>query len=454
MNNMEYVKNVVDKFKEKYKKDKRTIIIIAICCSVLVLGIGLGIGFGLGFSKGSSSVKNDSQKYFDPFLNIVRSRDDLLSNGMENGRVSVHEENGKLFADISQGRTFNLAPPEYTFTTGNGITFAAGGSSPRPSIKKGASAIPEFFVDAFKDIEEIYLGTNYFYTVVYGNIGYVKLLNDGMIWGGYKYDTNSKEVVLHEALKDHGPLKFGEILENGSALIDLAIVNEYQKALIEYTNADERIKEATQPEDADYDALDAAKARLKNVDNSENKQAREDATLTWKIFNNNGQAAVWSKKIAGSISELPYNPATTGTDPITRNWDNFLTDVKNYPQVDNAGKFDTTNLKCGMHDSIKGFVLAKLYDDNGKQACLLPEQLQNENNKALINQKVKVSLGDLNYKLKSFQGGIVEYPLLRNFRARPNGKVILPGMMPIEVIPKTHTFVLPKDLKVELHKAS
>ena len=447
------MKNIVKKFKGSSKKEKRTIIITAVCSSVIILGIGLGIGFGLGFSKASSSVKNDSQKFFDPFLNSTRTKDDLLSNGMEDGRVSVHEEDGKLFADIIKGRTFNVAPPEYTFITGNGITFTAGGSSPRSSIKADDSAIPEFFANGFEDIKEIYLGTDYFYTIVYGKIGHVKILNDGMIWGGYKYDINSNEVILHEALKDSGPLKFGEILENGSALIDLAIVNEYQAALTEFTNADERIKGQTQAQEADYAARDAAKERLKNADNEQDKQTRDRVTLTWKIFNNNGQAALWSKKIASSISEIAYDPTTTDTDPITPNpnLNSFLADEDNHPQIDNAGKFDTTNLECGIDGTINGFVIPKLYDDHGKQACILPTE--NEN-KALVNQRVSVKLGDLNYKLNNFQGGIIEYPLLRNFRATPNGKINLPGLNSIAVTPQSHTFVLPENLKIELYKAS
>ena len=135
----------------------------------------------------------------------------------------------------------------------------------------------------------------------YANIGHVKIPNDGYIWGGFSNIMKIlNQIEKHEALTN-GPLKFGTVYPDGHALIDLAVVHEYQQALKSY-------EEATT--DADKNA---AAERMRNADSDEGKETRDNQELTWKILNYANTASVFSN-IQFPIASIPVNPFTTGNN--------------------------------------------------------------------------------------------------------------------------------------------
>ncbi len=424
-------------------KNKKVIIIAAaVGVSVIALGVGLGVGLS------SSSSDDEETMFMDPISNTVRSEHDLLTNGItaDGKTYSVVKENDKLFTIVKKNTILELSQPQFTFSLKYGYSedfiFTVGGKNFPSTIKEIPNTrVPLISQNAFDALGVVASGEDYFYTITWGGIGHVKITNDGYIWGGFYYNSESGKIEKHEALTN-GPLKFGTVYPSGRALIDLAVVNEYQLALNEYASATAEDAKATAAE------------RMRKSDSAEGKNNRDHAKLTWKIMNFLSKATIAWLLFPESILETPMRPATTGFEDVAAKYLSLFSNaVYEYYRDDQIpvddNKFDTTNLKCGNHD-VKGLKIP-LINDNQEPVCIEP--VTDENGLADINQDVEVDLGDLNYRLYNFQGGHIKNPLLNNINATPDGYVTLPGIPdPVRVIKKTMVVVLPSDAKIELAK--
>ena len=422
------------------KNKKVMIITAAVGVSVIALGVGLGVGLS------SSSPVDEEGIFMDPISNTIRSEFDLLTNGITIDGItySVVKENNKLFTVIKKNTVLELTKPEFTFSLrygyGEDFIFTVGGENFPSTIKAIPNTrVPGITQTAFNALGAIASGENYFYTITWGGIGHVKITNDGYIWGGFYYNTASEKIEKHEALTN-GPLKFGTVYPSGRALIDLAVVNEYQQALKEYDSA------------TTEDTKAVAAERMRKADSEEEKNNRDNATLTWKIMNFIGKSTIAWYLYPKSILETPMRPDTTGFEDVTTKYLTLFTNTAyEYYRDDqilvNNNKFDITNSKCGSND-IKGLRIP-LINDNQEPICIQP--VADENGLADINQEVDVKLGDLNYRLFNFQGGHIKHSLLSNISATPDGYVTLPGIPdPVRVTKQTKTVVLPSDAKIEL----
>ena len=401
---------------------KKIIIIAGVSAAVLVTALGVGLGVGLSSDSSRTPSALDDVSFGDPILKQIRKGKDLLINGINynDQRYSVVEEDGKLYTVIPKGTKLETKPTvffdEINDRWNYSITYVGGSGN---------------------DVH--FTGKNHFYTFTYANIGQVWIPNDGYIWGGYKYDGDAEKMVLQEALKDTGPLKFGTISESGLALIDLAVVYEYQLALAEYNEAD-----------SDGSRTSAAE-RIRNADSDVGKEARDNRELTWKIYNSVHKAKIAIKKNARNIADISFNPESNGISNVNVNIS--VTDSTGFGvslSVDNNGLFNVTNLKCGTDPNVHGFKLKYFVNDNGEDICIIPAV--NENGKARINQEVNVPLGSINLPLLHFSGSVIDHPLLSGISVSPNGFVNLPGMDPLRMPEASSSFILPNDVKIEIAK--
>ena len=434
-------------------KNKKVAIIAGVSAAVLVTALGVGLGVGLSSDSSRTPSVLDPVLFNDPIKNEVRNGKDLLINGLtfNNKRYSVVEENGKLFAVIKKNSRLELTQPKYNYGSrfNNYATEDAvdiGGENYPPTFREvpaDAEVIGYAPKIAFDYFDIISFGEDYFYTIIFAGIGHVKILNDGYIWGGFHYNADTSQIEKHEALTN-GPLKFGTIDAGGSALIDLAVVNEYQTALAEYK---------------DNTASAAAKAtaaeRIKKADSEEGKNNRDQAELTWKIMNLSNSAEVGWRYVSENVLKMPLNPDTVNSEDVVSKYPTLFTEEIAYlnagASVDENGKFDITNLHCGGGD-IQGFSTSLTTDDK-KQVCIEPTDVD-ENGLATINQEVNVPLGNLNFSLFNFQGGHIKNPLLGDISATTDGYVTLPDVTDrVRVQEKTNYVVVPSDIKIELDKA-
>ena len=431
---------------------KKIAIIAGVSAAVLVTALGVGLGVGLSSDSSRTPSALDDVLFNDPIKNEVRNGKDLLINGLtfNNKRFNVVEDNNKLFVVIPKNSHLELTQPEFNYDL-NDETFSMGGVNFAETIdlppasafvgEHGYETTLEFNgeVAAYKRI--LSYGENYFYTFVFGNIGHVKITNDGYVWGGFKYNEDTNQIEKHEALTN-GPLKFGTLSPEGYVLIDLAVVHQYQQASTDYN-------------DATGTAKAEAAERMRNADSMNSKENRDSAEITWKILNSGNQAYLFLKYITESVTGLPLILETTGTeDKVFLNPPLLHHTIHddNTPALNENGKFNAADLDCG-DNNIHGFWLPTLYHDDNTKACIEPET--DENGLAIVNQEVKTPLGDLNYRLYNFQGGHIKNPLLGDISATPDGYVTLPDITDrVQVQEKTNYVVVPSDLKFELNKAS
>ena len=427
---------------------KKIIIIAGVSTAVLVTALGVGLGVGLS----SSTTVDEGEMYLDPISGETRSERDLLNNDItvDGKTFDVIKEGDKLFAVVAKDTNLELTQPQFNYEVdGEGADPDGMGGSDFHETYRTVPATTSNVVNqtVFNNIGALYYGENYFFSMVYGSIGHVKILNDGYIWGGFFYNTESEQIEKHEALTN-GPLKFGTVYPDGHALIDLAVVHEYQQAWKSY-------KEATT--DADKNA---AAERMRNADSDEGKDTRENQELTWKILNTNNQATVFSRYTSESIATIPVNPQTSGTEDVVSSNPDLITRAVsdlNAPNIDANGKFNISTLECG-ENSIHGYRAYVLYHDDNTKVCIEP--VADANGLAVVNQEVSVKLGDLNYRLFNFQGGHIKNPLLNKISttseltATPDGYVTLPGITDrVRIQEKTNYVVVPSDIKIELDKA-
>ena len=189
-------------------KNKKVAIIAGVSAAVLVTALGVGLGIGL---SGSTTV-------------------DITIDGKT---YDVIKEGGKLFAVIAKDERLEVTRPKFrNVHVDNGHSVIGEDADIGPYIGHfpPVKSDDNFNKPDWETLKAVYLGSNYFYTIVFANIGQVKITNDGYIWGGFQFNENSNDMELNPVLTN-GPLKFGEISANGIGLIDLAVVNEYQEAL-------------------------------------------------------------------------------------------------------------------------------------------------------------------------------------------------------------------------------
>ncbi len=414
------IQQISTKFSKMDPGKKKIIIIAGVNAAILVTTVAVGLGVGLSLDSSASAL--DDVQFGDPINKKLRKGKDLLTNGIRynDETYSVVEENGKLYSVIPKGTKLDTKPPVMDGINGNVLWN-------RTFTRFDHPFISPYIIASGKD---------YFFTFNYAGINYVRILNDGNIWGGYKYNENSDKMVLETPLSDTGPLKFGTISENGLALIDLAVVYEYQLALVEYNEAD-----------SDNNRARAA-ARMRNADSEEGKEVRDSRKLTFKIYNYDNKANISFKQNARNIDEIPFNPVTTGTNKLDQIQIPVDKGADSTPVVTN-GLFEITDLKCGNNSLYHGFKLNLFVQDNGDDICIVPTI--NEDGKAEVNQIVEVPIGLMNYKINNFLKGSIDHPLL-NTLISPNGIVSLPGMDPIKIPEGSHFVILPKDIKVELSR--
>ena len=432
---------------------KKIAIIAGVSAAVLVTALGVGLGVGLS----SSTTVDEGEMYLDPISGETRSERDLLNNDItvDGKTYDVIKEGDKLFAVVAKDERLELTQPMFNYYVNYPIEQTAGGTNYAETIKlplpsewstTPITTTPEFNIYVIEYKRILSFGEDYFYTMVFGNIGHVKILNDGYIWGGFVYNSDTEKIEKHEALTS-GPLKFGTIYPDGHALIDLAVVHEYQIALKEY-------------EDATTDAdKNTAAGRMRNADSEEGKTNRDTKQFVWKITHYNGKARVYTRYNSDSVSKIPVNPETTGTGDIAYARPIFVTNVNtndNPPSVNENGKFSVADLQCT--ENKRGYWIQPLYKDDNTKVCIEPDA--DENQLAEVNQGVNVELGDLNYQLFNFQGGHIKNPLLNKISttseltATPDGYVTLPGITDrVRVQEKTNYVVVPSDIKIELEKA-
>ena len=434
---------------------KKIAIIAGVSVAVLVTALGVGLGVGLSGSSRTPSALDDVL-FNDPIKNQVRNGKDLLINGLtfNNKRFNVVEDDNKLFVVIPKNSHLELTQPEFTFNVGGGSrnNWQMGGPDFPETVKtvpsNGETEIRNQTI--LDNLDIISYGEDYFYTIVFASIGHVKIPNDGFIWGGFHYNSETDKLEKHEALTN-GPLKFGIVDQNEGALIDLAVVHEYQQAFKNYDEA---------TTDADKNT---AAERMRNADSRNGKENRDRVELTWKILNRLGEAILYSRYASESIATLPINPSTSGTEdyfPSDPTIDSdFNRGDSNKPYVDGNGKFSVSELQCDENNDIHGYWPTQLYHDDKTRVCLEPNNVD-ENGLATVNQEVSVPLGELNYKLFNFQGGHIKNPLLNKISttseltATPDGYVTLSGITDrVRVQEKTNYVVVPSDIKIELDKA-
>ena len=426
----------------KHLGKKKIIIIAGVSAAVLVTALGVGLGVGLS----SSTTVDEGEMYLDPISGETRSERDLLNNDItiDGKTFDVIKEGDKLFAIIPRNTNLELIQPTYHFHLAINDDLTAGDPSVDETIKNVPEDDPDKAIiqQALNNLGIISFGEDYFYTIIFAGVGHVKILNDGFIWGGFHYNQDTDQIEKHEALTN-GPLKFGTVYPNGYALIDFAVVNEYQQALKNYDEAANEVDKNTAAE------------RMRNADSRNSKENRDNVEFTWKILNMIGRARLYSNNISESIATLSINPETTGTEDyftIDASISNYKFDG-NEPNVDENGKFNVSELECGENNDIHGYWPVLLYHDDNTKVCLEPNNAD-ENGLAVVNQEVSVKLGDLNYQLFNFQGGHIKNPLLSGISATPDGYVTLPDITdPVRVQEKTNYVVVPSDLKFELNKA-
>ena len=428
---------------------KKIILSAGVSVTVLVTALAVGLGFGLTSSK----TVDEGEIFIDAISGNKRSERDLLNNGITADGKTYHvvKENNKLFVVIAKNEKLELTQPQFNLNIigEESDPETMGGADFKETLRTLPNT-PSDLVNEniFNNLGgAIYYGEDYFYSMIYGNIGHVKIINDGYIWGGFKYNRESAQIEKHEALTN-GPLKFGTVYSDGHALIDLAVVYEYQEGVKAYIDAI-----------TDTQRHNAA-VRIRNADSINSKTARDAEILTWKILNQNNQAKVFTRYSSDSLVTMTVNPDVTGIADVVSN-QQYLIDAAvadiNKPDIDENGKFNITTLACG-ENNLHGYRAGILYHDDNTKACLIPNA--DENNLALVNQEVSIELGKLNYKLFNFQGGHIKNPLLNKISttseltATPDGYVTLPGITDrVRVQEKTNYVVVPSDIKIELDKA-
>ena len=279
----------------------------------------------------------------------------------------------------------------------------------------------------------------------YAGIGHVRIFNDGYIWGGYQYNAQSEQIEIHQELEDRGPLKFGTISENGLALIDLAIVYEYQLALDAYNQA------------ASASERTNAAERIRNADSDEGKDERDNRELTWKAYKISIGIINFSTALKPTkISEIPINPTTSSIDDVSTITQEHLSDGNTPKSTGNLLRYyETAYLQCLItrtNTNVNGFRIHSLVDDNGDEVCLEPRK--ESGTKAKINSEISIPVGSLNYKLSGFKNSFIDHPLLNHLQVMKDKKIHLPGISPIAIPEKSTSFVLPADVKLELTKDS
>ena len=427
---------------------KKIIIIAGVSAAVLVTALGVGLGVGLS----STTTVDEGEIYLDPISGETRSERDLLNNDItiDGKTFDVIKEGDKLFAVVAKDDRLEVTRPKFKnihFDNGSSIIGEDSDLGPYIGHLPPVKSEDNFNKPDWETLKAVYLGSNYFYTIVFANIGQVKITNDGYIWGGFQFNENSNDMELNPVLTN-GPLKFGEISANGIGLIDLAVVNEYQEGLKDYNDATSEADRSTAAE------------RMRNADSDNGKQTRDNVKLSWQIVNLENKASFYWHLYPKSILEIPLHIETSGTENVVNSFPydvGVWSDQENIVDLDENGKFDIDGLSCST-DNTKAFRMVHLVTDDAKILCIEPAI--DANNKATVNQAVQIPLGNTNYRLFDFQGGHIKNPLLNKISttseltATPDGYVTLPGITNrVRVQEKTNYVVVPSDIKIELDKA-
>ena len=414
-------------------KNKKFIVIAAAAgIVVLVLSVGLGVGLG---TSGDTTPTGDY--YSDPILEKLRDKEDLLANGINwNGeKIKVSEENNKLYATIPQGTRLELSPPEF-YDTKFEITKHMGGDNyPQTIITPGDDSVTPVTKSKVE-----FFGEDYFYTFPFAGIGHVKIQNDAYIWGGYVYNFETEKMELHETLSERGPLKFGKVLEDGKARIDLGIVAEYQSALDAYNSA---VNDNGKEQNA---------TRIQNADDPAKRYERgRNNEISGYVYWYSGRAWMITNDKATKVADiLIHNEVFDSLTEIAALPEGYV-DEYNHPYTNSSqsNAFPKASLKCNTGNN---FRIVELVSEDFLDVCNGPSSYTDFlTANGFANGFFP---NDFYYPLYNIKGGFIKHPLLDHFNATPDGKVVFPNHEPIQIAEKSHSFTLPFDLKLELTKNS
>ena len=406
---------------------------------IAVLTISFGLGFGLSNQNTEKTKKTKINKYYDPVNQIARTETDLLTSGIDfnNKNYNVIKENNKLLVIVPSETTLLLSPPELQDNNFARNKKMGGLNPPAFEVTYDETTEPR----VIKTIE--FYGQDYFYTFPYAGIGHVKIVNDGYIWGGYQYNTESNEIELHETLQENGPLQFGTISNDGLVLIDLAIVNYYLFKLEDYNKA---------IANNDENQKNMFANQIITVDKPETESARNNVGVAWPIFNYENKARVGTSinpETPTRVRIYPHRLLQQGRNPVPI-FPDGLYDETNKPSVDENGKYSISELSCGI--DIKGFKVRELVDDDGHEICIIPNNVDNEN-KALVNEAVSISLGNFNYSLSEYVPGLIQNPFFNDVVVSPDGKILISNENKEIKVPKQqYSLKLPSDVKIPLRE--